>query len=50
MFDTADDQKRVVTPVQAKNNGVSYIVVGRPVTMSSDPLSILKKINNEFNE
>ena len=48
--DTADDQKRVVTPVQAKNNGVSYIVVGRPVTMSSDPLSILKKINNEFNE
>ena len=48
--DTADDQKIVVTPVQAKNNGVSYIVVGRPVTMNSDPLSILKKINNEFNE
>ena len=48
--ETYDDQKRVVTPVQAKNNGVSYIVVGRPVTMSNDPLSVLKKINNEFNK
>lgn len=32
-----DDQKRVVTPVQAFTNGADYIVVGRPVRDANDP-------------
>ena len=31
------DQRRVMTPLQAKDVGVSYMVIGRPVTQSSDP-------------
>ena len=31
------DQKRVMTPAQAKEIGSDYIVVGRPITASADP-------------
>jgi orotidine-5'-phosphate decarboxylase len=31
------DQKRVVTPAQARDAGASYIVVGRPITEAADP-------------
>jgi orotidine-5'-phosphate decarboxylase len=31
------DQKRVATPAEAIRNGADYLVVGRPVTQSSDP-------------
>ncbi|MGH0029178.1 MAG: orotidine-5'-phosphate decarboxylase [Myxococcota bacterium] len=33
----ADDQRRVVTPRQAFENGADYIVVGRPVHAAPDP-------------
>jgi len=32
-----DDQKRVVTPLQALHNGADYIVVGRPIRDAADP-------------
>ncbi|KAA0258038.1 orotidine-5'-phosphate decarboxylase [Deferribacter autotrophicus] len=32
-----NDQKRVVTPKDAKNMGTDYIVVGRPITQADDP-------------
>lgn len=32
-----DDQKRVVTPLQALRNGADYIVVGRPIRDAADP-------------
>lgn len=32
-----DDQKRVVTPLQALRNGSDYIVVGRPIRDADDP-------------
>ncbi len=32
-----DDQKRVMTPVQAIRAGADYIVVGRPITTAKDP-------------
>ena len=43
----ADDQKRVVTPKQAVKDGADYIVVGRPITKSEDPLAAAKKIIEE---
>ena len=42
------DQSRVMTPLQAKEAGVSYIVVGRPITQSDSPLSVIQQINDQF--
>ena len=44
----ADDQKRVVTPVQAEELGSDYLVVGRPITQAKDPLSVLQSINQSL--
>ena len=41
----AGDQSRVMTPYDAKQAGVSYIVVGRPITQSSSPLKVIEQIN-----
>jgi len=43
-----NDQHRVVTPKQAIKNGSDYLVIGRPITASDDPLSALNKINQEL--
>ncbi|MBT3519948.1 MAG: orotidine-5'-phosphate decarboxylase [Gammaproteobacteria bacterium] len=47
--DNKDDQKRIMTPAMAANNGADYIVVGRPITNSKNPLKSLIKIKKEFN-
>jgi orotidine-5'-phosphate decarboxylase len=39
-----DDQTRVVTPKQALKNGSSYLVIGRPITQSSNPQQTLENI------
>jgi len=44
----AGDQKRIVTPSQAIADGVSYLVIGRPITQSEDPLQTLRTINEEI--
>lgn len=41
----ADDQNRIMTPQQAINNGSDYLVIGRPVTQSADPVQVLQEIN-----
>ena len=41
----AGDQRRVMTPEQAKADGVSYMVIGRPVTQATDPAAALRAIN-----
>ncbi|GGW97363.1 orotidine 5'-phosphate decarboxylase [Alteromonas halophila] len=41
----AGDQKRIMTPVEAIQNGVSYLVMGRPVTQADAPLSVLTEVN-----
>jgi orotidine-5'-phosphate decarboxylase len=38
------DQKRVVTPRQALEDGASILVIGRPITLASDPSEALRAI------
>ena len=45
-----DDQSRVVTPEQAMKDGVSYLVIGRPITQAADPCDVLRSINNSITE
>ncbi len=42
----SDDQKRVQTPKKAIELGADYLVIGRPITESKNPLKVLKEINN----
>ena len=43
-----DDQKRVLTPSQAKEIGSDYIVVGRPITAAVDPVAAYERCIKEF--
>ncbi|MGB9095202.1 orotidine-5'-phosphate decarboxylase [Erwinia sp.] len=40
----AGDQRRIMTPQQAQQAGVDYMVIGRPITQSADPEATLKTI------
>ncbi len=42
------DQKRVMTPAQAKEIGSDYIVVGRPITAADDPVAAYERCTAEF--
>ena len=42
------DQKRVMTPAEAKRIGSDYIVVGRPITASPDPVAAYRRCVSEF--
>ncbi|MBR3305252.1 MAG: orotidine-5'-phosphate decarboxylase [Christensenellaceae bacterium] len=44
----ADDQKRIMTPADAKKAGSDYIVVGRPVTAAKDPLAAYERCLLDF--
>lgn len=44
------DQKRIMTPAQAMAEGVSHIVVGRPITQAADPVEATKKILAEMSQ
>ena len=44
----AGDQKRVMTPAQAKAIGSDYIVVGRPITAAADPVAAYERCVAEF--
>lgn len=42
------DQSRIMTPSEAKLSGVSYIVVGRPITKAENPLFVIDQINKDM--
>ena len=42
------DQKRVMSPAEAKRIGSDYIVVGRPVTAAADPVAAYERCCREF--
>lgn len=42
------DQKRVMTPADAKEIGSDYIVVGRPITAAEDPVAAYERCCREF--
>ncbi len=50
LWSASQDQKRIVTPKQAKENLADYIVIGRPITANEEPvkaaLMILEELNN----
>jgi len=43
-----DDQKRIASAYQAIRNGADYVVVGRPIRNSSDPVSVVKQIQDQI--
>ncbi|MBW3565332.1 MAG: orotidine-5'-phosphate decarboxylase [Acidobacteria bacterium] len=42
--DAPDDQKRTMTPEEAIARGADYIVVGRPITRSDDPVAAARRV------
>lgn len=42
------DQKRVMTPAEAKKAGSDYIVVGRPITAAEDPVAAYERCVKDF--
>jgi orotidine-5'-phosphate decarboxylase len=40
----AGDQKRVVTPRQARDSGASVLVIGRPISRADDPEAAAREI------
>ena len=45
---STDDQKRIMTPADAKKAGSDYIVVGRPITAAPDPVAAYERCIREF--
>ena len=43
-----DDQKRIATPKKAISLGANFLVIGRPITESRNPLKVLKEINKSL--
>ncbi len=46
--ETAGDQKRILSPRQARLKGSDYIVVGRPITQAEDPLKEYLRCVHDF--
>lgn len=44
----SNDQKRIMTPTQAINEGSDYLVIGRPITKAQDPFLAYEKILKEL--
>jgi len=47
---SADDQKRVATPEQARKKGSTHIVVGRAITKNGHPADSYQQIKNEWSD
>ena len=47
-YKKGDDQKRFMSPKKAINLGANYLVIGRPITQSSNPLLEITSINSSI--
>ena len=47
-YNKNDDQKRFMSPKEAVNLGANYLVIGRPITQSSNPLLEITSINSSI--
>ncbi len=45
-----DDQRRIVTVQEAIQQGVDYLVVGRPITQAADPYAVLQAIQRQLGD
>ena len=43
-----DDQKRILTPKEAIRLGADYLVIGRPIINSDNPLQTIQEINHSI--
>ncbi|OPZ73829.1 MAG: Orotidine 5'-phosphate decarboxylase [Firmicutes bacterium ADurb.Bin456] len=48
VWSMANDQKRTMTPAEAAKLGATYLVVGRPVTASPDPVKAIQEVLKEI--
>tara|TARA_A100000164_G_C21882959_1_gene761199 strand:- start:848 stop:1516 length:669 start_codon:yes stop_codon:yes gene_type:complete len=48
LINSKDDQKRVMTPKEAIENGSNFLVIGRPITSAKDINAALHKICNSI--
>lgn len=44
----AGDQKRIMTPENAAQNGCDYLVMGRPITNDADPVAAYRRAVKDF--
>lgn len=47
-WSSSDDQKRIVTPAQAMQDGADYLVIGRPITKASSRRDAARRIVEEM--
>ncbi|MGI5891861.1 MAG: orotidine-5'-phosphate decarboxylase [Bacillota bacterium] len=47
-WSAADDQQRIMTPREAVEKGVSYLVVGRPITGNQEPVLAARRVIEEM--
>jgi orotidine-5'-phosphate decarboxylase len=45
-----NDQTRVMTPIQAIEDGADWVVIGRPITKSDDPAIAAMEISRKIDE
>ena len=45
-----DDQKRLMEPSEAISLGANFVVIGRPITKSKDPVKQIIEINSEIEQ
>ncbi|UMZ73870.1 orotidine-5'-phosphate decarboxylase [Natranaerofaba carboxydovora] len=48
IWSQSNDQKRIMTPKEAFQDGADFLVIGRPITKASKPKEAVSKILDEF--